>query len=128
MIVFKITNNFTQKNYIGTSFGNMDRRFEQYISAAKEGLDFPLYEEIRRYGPDNFSLEELFETSDKEELYELEQDYLTIYNGESLRGYKISQTVQKPESNIITRKAKFDSKGMSQTKTTSRTSKKALTN
>ncbi len=95
MIVFKITNNETNQNYIGTSFNDAMQRFEQYIAATEEGLDFPLYEDIRSYGADAFSIEELFETHDKNELYELEQDYITIHNGLSLRGYKIGQSADK---------------------------------
>ena len=60
MVVFKITNNETNKNYIGTSFNDAFQRFEQYVDAAGEGLDFPLYEDIRAYGADAFSVEELY--------------------------------------------------------------------
>lgn len=130
MIVFKITNNETNKHYIGTSFNDAFQRFEQYVdAAADEGLSFPLYDEIRQYGPDNFAVEELFETQDKEELYELEQDYLTIYNADSLRGYKIGQTSAKPAAFQFGKKAMFDTNGVStavvEKKTTRKTPAKA---
>lgn len=129
MVVFKITNNETNKNYIGTSFNDAFQRFEQYVDAAGEGLDFPLYEDIRTYGADSFSVEELYETSDKEELYELEQDYVAIYSGVSLRGYKIGQSTAKPVLTGFGKKAKFDANGVSTTevpkKTTRKTTKKA---
>ena len=95
MVVFKITNNISGKHYIGTSFNSGFQRFEQYVEATNEGLDFPLYNDIREHGMEAFTVEELFETTDKQELYELETDYITIYNGESLRGYKIAQTAEK---------------------------------
>lgn len=129
MVVFKITNNETNKNYIGTSFNDAFQRFEQYVDAAGEGLDFPLYEDIRTYGADSFSVEELYETNDKEELYELEQDYVAIYSGVSLRGYKIGQSTAKPVFTGLGSKAKFDANGVSTAevpkKTTRKTAKKA---
>lgn len=113
MVVFKITNNVTGKHYVGTSFNSGFQRFEQYVEAANEDLDYPLYEDIRTNGVDAFSVEELFETSDKEELYELEQDYIAIYNAESLRGYKIGQTTAKARQLDLGKKAMFDTNGNS---------------
>jgi len=89
------------------------QRFEQYVSATEDGLDFPLYEDIRSYGAGAFSVEELFETHDKTELYELEQDYITIHNGLSLRGYKIGQSADKPALAASKNQPKFDVKGLS---------------
>lgn len=113
MVVFKITNNITGKHYIGTSFNSGFQRFEQYVEATNEGLDFPLYNDIREHGMEAFTVEELFDTSDKQELYELESDYLTIYNGESLRGYKIAQTAEKSVNLNLGKKAMFDANGVS---------------
>lgn len=113
MVVFKITNNITGKHYIGTSFNSGFQRFEQYVEATNEGLDFPLYHDIKTHGCDAFSVEELYETQDKQELYELEKDYISIYNGESLRGYKIGQTVAKEVKLNFGKKALFDSNGVS---------------
>ncbi|RBP84397.1 GIY-YIG nuclease family protein [Marinomonas rhizomae] len=113
MVVFKITNNISGKHYIGTSFNSGFQRFEQYVEATSEGLDFPLYNDIRENGVDAFTVEELFETSDKEELYELETDYISIYNGESLRGYKIAQTAEKATNLNLGKKALFDANGVS---------------
>lgn len=113
LVVFKITNNVTGKHYIGTSFNSGFQRFEQYVEAASEGLDFPLYDDIRQYDLSAFTVEELFETDDKQELYELEKDYVAIYNGESLRGYKIGQTTAKVATFNFGKKALFDSNGVS---------------
>ncbi|WP_417526842.1 GIY-YIG nuclease family protein [Marinomonas shanghaiensis] len=113
MVVFKITNNISGKHYIGTSFNSGFQRFEQYVEATSEGLDFPLYNDIRENGVGAFTVEELFETSDKEELYELETDYISIYNGESLRGYKIAQTAEKSVNLNFGKKALFDANGVS---------------
>lgn len=113
MVVFKIINNVTGKHYVGTSFNSGFQRFEQYVEAASEDLDYPLYEEIRTHGVDAFTVEELFETSDKEELYELEQDYIAIYNADSLRGYKIGQTTAKVKAFDFGKKAMFDTNGNS---------------
>lgn len=125
MVVFKITNTITGKHYIGTSFNSGFQRFEQYVEAANEGLDFPLYDDIREHDLSAFSVEELFETDDKEELYELEKDYVSIYNGESLRGYKIGQTTTKAATLSFGKKALFDSNGVSTAEQPKKTRKAA---
>jgi len=126
LVVFKITNNITGKHYIGTSFNSGFQRFEQYIEATNEGLDFPLYNDIRENGVEAFAVEELFETSDKQELYELETDYISIYNGESLRGYKIAQTAEKAVNLNTGKKALFDANGVSTAEQPKKTRKTAV--
>ncbi|WP_245595800.1 GIY-YIG nuclease family protein [Marinomonas ushuaiensis] len=126
LVVFKITNNITGKHYIGTSFNSGFQRFEQYIEATNEGLDFPLYNDIRENGVEAFVVEELFETSDKQELYELETDYISIYNGESLRGYKIAQTAEKAVNLNTGKKALFDANGVSTAEQPKKTRKTAV--
>jgi hypothetical protein len=126
LVVFKITNNISGKHYIGTSFNSGFQRLEQYIEATNEGLDFPLYNDIRENGVAAFIVEELFETSDKQELYELETDYISIYNGESLRGYKIAQTADKPASLNTGKKALFDANGISTAEQPKKTRKAAV--
>ncbi|TDO99063.1 GIY-YIG nuclease family protein [Marinomonas balearica] len=126
MVVFKITNTITGKNYIGTSFNSGFQRFEQYVEASSdEELTYPLYEDIRASGADAFVVEELFETSDKEELYELEQDYVSIYNGESLRGYKIGQSSVKAKTFDFGKKAMFDTSGNSNAEAEKKAAKKS---
>lgn len=126
MVVFKITNNISGKHYIGTSFNSGFQRFEQYVEATNEGLDFPLYNDIRKSGVEAFVVEELFETSDKQELYELETDYISIYNGESLRGYKIAQTAEKSLNMNFGKKALFDANGVSTAEQPKKTRKAAV--
>lgn len=126
MVVFKITNNITGKHYIGTSFNSGFQRFEQYVEATNEGLDFPLYNDIKENGIEAFVVEELFETSDKQELYELETDYISIYNGESLRGYKIAQTAEKAVNLNTGKKALFDANGVSTAEQPKKTRKTAV--
>jgi hypothetical protein len=125
LVVFKITNNITGKHYIGTSFNSGFQRFEQYVEAANEGLDFPLYDDIREHDLSAFAVEELFETDDKQELYELEKDYVSIYNGESLRGYKIGQTTAKAAGLSFGKKAMFDANGVSTAEQPKKTRKAA---
>ncbi|GAB3482515.1 GIY-YIG nuclease family protein [Marinomonas epiphytica] len=127
LVVFKITNNITGKHYIGTSFNSGFQRFEQYVEATNEGLEFPLYDDIREHSAQAFTVEELFETQDKEELYELEKDYISIYNGISLRGYKIAQSAEKNAPLSFGKKAMFDSNGVSTTEAPKKTRKKTAT-
>ena len=59
--IYKITNNINGKSYIGQS-NNIRRRWVSHIYASfknSEIYNFPLYEDFRTYGLDNFSFERL---------------------------------------------------------------------
>lgn len=93
MIVFTVTNKVTQQVYVGTTRDSVDDRWSQLVLAAGLPLDFPLYEEIRQYGPHNFDVQEWAEASSREELAALEEEAIESFNAKSLRGYRTSVVV-----------------------------------
>ena len=67
--IYKITNNINNKIYIGKTDFSLDKRFKQHCkSAFKPSLERrPLYEAMRKYGIDNFSICLIEETNEPEE-------------------------------------------------------------
>lgn len=89
--IYKITNQYNQKCYIGQSV-NIEHRWRQHRRAVNktesDTYDYPLYRAIRKYGIENFSFEIIEECSfseqDEREIY-----YINHYNS-ILYGYNIS--------------------------------------
>ncbi|MCL6416201.1 hypothetical protein MIB92_11110 [Aestuariirhabdus sp. Z084] len=104
MIVFTVSNRSTGKLYIGTTRNDLTLQWDKIVAAAEEGLDFPLYKEIRLHGADNFQVEEWDYTDDRHELATLEREALTTLGGESLRGYKTAIATKAPVTKPVRRK------------------------
>jgi group I intron endonuclease len=69
--IYKITNNVNSKLYIGSTVRTLNKRFSDHkCGARKQYFKFPLYEEIRKIGQDNFKIEliENYECDTKDEL------------------------------------------------------------
>lgn len=84
--IYMITNIINNKKYIGQAI-NLKKRIRKHIQLSKSQLyDAPIYRAINKYGIDNFSIEILFETSDKDYsvvkriLDEKEKYYIREYN------------------------------------------------
>lgn len=80
--IYKITNQYNGKIYIGQSI-NIIKRWNNHKSAAfninQSEYNYPLYQAIRKYGLHNFIFEILEECSPTE-LNEREQYYINYYN------------------------------------------------
>ena len=64
--IYKITNLVNNKIYIGKT-KNIEKRWKRHIYLAKTGFKRHLYEAMRKYGIDNFSIEIIDECKDGEE-------------------------------------------------------------
>lgn len=49
----------TGKWYFGQTVKNLEKRFKEHKQAASRGVDFSLYRAIRKYGVENFTVEEV---------------------------------------------------------------------
>lgn len=100
--IYKITNNFNNKCYIGQSV-NIERRFTDHKCRAfkedDEGYNYPLYRAMRRYGLENFTFE-ILEKCKKEELDEKEIYYIEKYNS-FYNGYNQTLGGDQPPSAVI---------------------------
>ena len=79
--IYKITNNINNKCYVGQTERTIKIRWLEHIRPSKYKVDLPLYRAIRKYGVDNFSIEEIEECDnailDEREIYWI--DYFDAY-------------------------------------------------
>jgi hypothetical protein len=91
MFIYKITNKNNNKVYIGQTIFNIDERFKQHIYAAlKRKTKSIIYAAIRKYGPENFTIEEIDGANSMSELNYLETHYIYKFNSLSPNGYNLS--------------------------------------
>jgi group I intron endonuclease len=64
LIVYAITNVVNGKRYIGMTMSKLGRRWTEHKNAAKSGVKTALYEAIRKYGADSFTIEALVTVSE----------------------------------------------------------------
>ena len=88
--IYKITNKVNGKVYIGQTVKNIEHRFHQHINNAlrdQNSYDCALRRAIRKYGVENFSIEEVEECDkpalDEREIYWI-QFYDSFHNGYNL--------------------------------------------
>lgn len=90
MIIYKITNLVNNKVYIGLTTGTLAKRWGEHKQDSKY-CDRHLYKSMRKYGIDNFTIEEIDSTEDFECLGELERYYIRKFNSRNPDfGYNIT--------------------------------------
>ena len=74
MFIYKITNIANNKVYIGQTIRPVKKRFQRHLTdAIKCKLDTHLARAIRKYGKENFIIEEIDTAQSQEELNKKEQ-------------------------------------------------------
>ena len=92
--IYKITNTINNKVYIGETTRTMKARWQQHKSRVKmpEYTEY-LYRAIRKYGIENFIIEELIQCAD-EDRFKIETEYITKYRSwvgfEDCKGYNLA--------------------------------------
>ena len=95
MWIYKITNLINNKVYIGQTIRPIEDRFKRHISdAINNVLDTHLARAIRKYGKENFIIEEIDTASTQEELTLKEQQWIRYYNSVEL-GYNETDAIYK---------------------------------
>lgn len=98
MVVYRITNILNGKIYIGRTVQKLQNRWTRHkYDCFTKKLDFPLYRAMRKYGLENFIIEEIDKANTLKELNKKEADW--IFNTRSMvyqRGYNI-----KPEDDRL---------------------------
>lgn len=79
--IYKISNSINDKIYIGKTLSTIEKRFAQHQRDAlkPEENNRPLYRAMRKYGPENFSVE-LIEIVPLENLSEREKYWINYYH------------------------------------------------
>ena len=85
-IIYKITNRVNGKIYVGHTIQGLEKRWKQHIYQAKNRF-LPICNAIKYYGPENFSIETLYECATKEELDEQEKIFSEKLNAMIPYGY-----------------------------------------
>lgn len=108
--IYKITNKINGKVYIGQTRKSIKQRWNDHKaisnSPEKQGYDYPLYRAFRKYGIENFKIEEI-EKCHFEKLNEREIYWIKYYNSIKENGYNQllggsgSRTLELNENEVI---------------------------
>ena len=77
-IVYKITNNINGKVYIGQTTENLEKRWKRHCGYQLNNGTY-LHNAMKKYGVENFYIEEIDEANNQNELNELEYFYINKY-------------------------------------------------
>ena len=106
MWIYKITNIQNNKIYIGQSIRPIEDRFHRHINDALNNvLDTHFARAIRKYGKENFIIEEIDSASSQEELTFKEQYWIQYYNSVQ-DGYNETDATSKCGGNTYLSKTK----------------------
>ena len=95
MWIYKITNIQNQKVYIGQTIRPIEQRFHRHINDAMNNiLDTHFARAIRKYGKDNFIIEEIDNAKTQNELNKKEQYWIQYYNSVN-NGYNETDAINK---------------------------------
>lgn len=110
--IYKITNELNKKVYIGCTVSSLEKRYYEHLYRCfKTDYKSKLYNSIKKYGEENFTIE-LIEECDIDKIYETEKKYIEQYDsfknglnstfgGEGCLGYTHSPEIRKKISKAI---------------------------
>lgn len=99
MWIYKITNLVNNKIYIGQTIRPINERFRRHINDALNcNLNTHLARAIRKYGKENFVIEEIDNAINQEELTLKEQQWIRYYNSVET-GYNETDAIYKNGGN-----------------------------
>lgn len=75
-IVYKITNKYNNKCYIGMTVRTLDQRWNSHVSAMRQGSKFRFHAAIRKYGVDSWNKCILEESDDINYIRKMEEYYI----------------------------------------------------
>ena len=80
MIVYKITNKVNGKVYIGQTSETLQKRFSRHMGYQALEHDTKFYRAVRKYGKDNFTIEQIDTAKTQKELDEKEVKWIKYYS------------------------------------------------
>ena len=89
MIIYKITNKINGKIYIGQTVKSLKERWGQHHRQASYGCNLALHNAIRKYGKENFTVEQIDVARNRDELDQKEIYWIEYYNSLSPNGYNL---------------------------------------
>lgn len=111
MYIYKITNNLNGKFYIGQTVRTPEVRWERHKSDAlgDRHLDTHFARAIRKYGPENFTVETIDTASSQEELTKKEHDWI-VKTRAAEEGYNETSAIEKCGGNTYESKTEEELK------------------
>lgn len=93
--VYLITNKINGKQYTGQTTETIEIRFNKHCSSAKTGKDsyMAILRAIKKYGRENFIIQELAVAHNQEELTFLEGLYMSWFNTLAPNGYNLTKII-----------------------------------
>lgn len=88
MIIYKITNKLNGKVYIGQTIRTLTERWYGHCNAP---TDMAIHNAIKKYGKENFTIEQIDEANDRDELDRKEIYWIKVYDCISPKGYNITK-------------------------------------
>lgn len=106
MFIYKISNNINDKVYIGQTIRPIEDRFRRHINdAINNNLDTHFARAIRKYGKENFFIEEIDSAGTQDEL-NLKEQYWIRYFDSINNGYNETDALFKCGGNTYASKSK----------------------
>lgn len=110
MWIYKITNIQNNKVYIGQTIRPIEQRFKRHINDALNNiLDTHFARAIRKYGKENFIIEQIDTAQTQEELNQTEQYWIQYYNSVN-EGYNETDAISKSGGNTYQSKTEEEMK------------------
>jgi len=89
MTIYKVTNQLNKKVYVGCTIKTIEARWIQHIILARSGKGYALHAAMRKYGEQNFEIDELQKCNSLEEMYTLERCAIVNLNTRYPNGYNV---------------------------------------
>lgn len=89
--VYLIESTIDDKVYVGVTSIGINERWYAHRSCANQGVKYPLYEAMRKYGSDKFTVRAIDSTDSETERDELEIRYIREYNSFYPNGYNLTE-------------------------------------
>ena len=106
MWIYKITNIQNNKVYIGQTIRPIEQRFKRHINDALNNiLDTHFARAIRKYGKENFIIEQIDTAQTQDELNQKERYWIQYYNSVN-EGYNETDAISKCGGNTYQSKTK----------------------
>jgi group I intron endonuclease len=116
MIIYKATNNITNKFYVGQTTQKLEKRIKEHIKESKLKTNRPFLLSINKYGVDNFTFEMIDSANNLDELNDKEIYWIDFYNSVSPNGYNITGGGQGKKMKTTKELSKIISEGLKQSK------------
>ena len=88
MLIYKVTNRVNGKVYIGQTTKTIQTRWKKHCIAAKSD-NLPFHKAIRKYGAENFTVEQIDIAASADELNKKEIYWIAFYNSRLPNGYNV---------------------------------------